>query len=761
MKLRLETGEVLHFAPGQKLQVEFPLNPFTFKAIELPRAYSFNLPASPENIAALELAHLPAVSTARSFKGFDSRLQVLGTELRGKLNLNKAARKSYDAQFAAVLPELGEFAERKIADILKDLVHEFADTDFAHLNTYLTAPDVPIHFPEMKIGNRIHNEFRNGAYHKPEQVDDPAPVPIVNLLYVFEKCVEAIGWRVRNPDWHTAYPDIAKIELCNRRPLPLQYDVSVETVDLSDPESGQGGLRTDVTTLNNVTLPESIRIADFLPDWTFGQLLNTLRGMFGLVITPDSKFRALDIRFADDTFSETAEDWTDSAEDAQEVEPYPFNGLRFKWAKDSADERLKNLPENAPESFEEAQAISELTATAEGAIGLVRSQNRYYTRNRLPNGDLEWQPGAFALSAYQTTPPGKKDVTEIAADAMPQQTTSLLLFDGRGGKIINNGGGKVRLAHVNTVQLRPALITLKNARNHPNSLPALVGQEANFYADLSMNFVQEEDNIEWTRQVAHRRALPDHQGGLIVADESGNVPTQAPRLVFWHGLTEGLFGEEYPYASFSNYNLKREKLAAFSLRWEGEEGLAATFYGRISKALTDARQVTQNFRLPADRIAKLRPGLRIRVRETVYVALSATVDFAEGDSHPLAKMRLLRTTQQGLGEAECTNTIVLEQFLDCEPEPQPEDPTLPPDVTNPRKRMASFEFWTGCLPQQTASFEFFTDCDDGGGTDPDPDPTKVTATFEFYRDCWPQQTATVQFFTDCSPTFTITIAEAC
>lgn len=731
------------------------LNPFDFDFLKGIATQPIGLRASKKNARLLRHPDLPASAAPDLFRPVAARLYLNSDIIAGTFTLIKASPKVYEGVFAADVSLLAEHKDKQLADLLAALEYEMPGRTLASLNA-LNTGDHPVAFPEVKFANRIYNRYINGAYVVEQSQATLGLIPFFKLMYVFEEAVKAIGWTV-NADWFAPFPDLGKLLLGNEReiigataqyggePFPVDYGVTFDGVPIPTIE---------LPALSEIELPEKLRVVDYIPNMTFGELLASLRGLAGLLIEADGKFKRINISFVERvTESPQVDDITDFCEPLPEVSPAEGESYRFSFG-DEDDPLTRNQPKNASGYNPAGEVISPAEiGEAQNANDLrfVVSLNRYFAA--LFNSDtqtLQWQ--SFAHANWPLIiGNGKK---EVATAFSPFHADYELDFEGRNGDI-SISADNVRIIHRNTVQYRPALIFLRNSKVYPNNRPSSVTADGALSLDTNLPFRGRETGVEWTRRVYYNRIIPESGREAIAASET--EPTAAnprPRILFWHGLQQGFDGTLYPYASPSNYAPTGQKLAEFAIRWENTEGLAETFYRNALKILESGRKVEIRAKLAANRVLAWRIGQKVKVRENVFFVLDAEFEASKNGVN-IVRLTLLKAFAPVLPPV-CERIVAIEEWIDC----RPADGIIPPRDNAPVFPAA------GKLP---LAVTFEADCDtteltvslfDCPDDEPPPDvPGRENLTVQFFTACAPQANLTVNFLADCVPVYTITIMQ--
>ncbi|WP_250632051.1 hypothetical protein [Rhodoflexus caldus] len=731
------------------------LSPFDFDFLKGIATQPISLRASKKNARLLRHPDLPASAAPDLFRPVAARLYLNSDIIAGTFTLIKASPKVYEGVFAADVSLLAEHKDKQLADLLAALEYEMPGRTLASLNA-LNTGDHPVAFPEVKFANRIYNRYINGAYVVEQSQETLGLIPFFKLMYVFEEAVKAIGWTV-NANWFAPFPDIGKLLLGNEReivgataqysgePFPIDYGVTFDGVPIPT---------IQFPALSEIELPERLRVVDYIPNMTFGELLLSLRSLAGLVIEADGKFKRINISFVERvTESTQVDDITDVCEPLPEVSPADGDSYRFSFG-DEDDPLTRDQPKDASGYTIAGEVISPAEiGEAQNANDLrfVVALNRYFAA--LFNSDtqtLQWQ--SFAHANWPLIiGNGKK---EVATAFSPFHADYELDFQGRNGDISVNGD-TVRIIHRNTVQFRPALIFLRNSKIYPNDRPANVTADGALSLDTNLQFRGRETGIEWTRRVYYNRIIPESGRAAIAPSETeATAANPRPRILFWHGLQQGFDGTPYPYASPSNYTATGQKLAEFAIRWENTEGLAETFYRNALKILESGRKVEIRAKLAANRILAWRIGQKVKIRENVFFVLDAEFEASKNGVN-IVRLTLLKAFAPVLPPV-CERVVAIEEWIDC----RPADGIIPPRDNAPVFPAA------GKLP---LAVTFEADCDtteltvslfDCPDDEPPPDvPGRENLTVQFFADCAQQANLTVNFLADCVPVYTITIMQ--
>lgn len=568
IKLVIE-GQAVQLVPGQEIRLKIKSGLLNFEVIEPTISYPFDLPYTDANRRAF--GHIDQVASTRKFsKEYDAQLEVDGLLLNtGKFVLEKVV--PYDGFSGYFKADAGIISSRKEESVLNflDEVLTLSHYSDAYSGQY-DGLDSDFVFPKLNYRTE-KSLFHNYPYATTANTFNRLCL-CVKIKYVLTKVLEGLGFE------------------------------AVYLIDdyLFNQAIFIGRQFLSSTPTNNVQLA----VRDFVPDMTVSAFLRSVKAMFGIALSFNSRTGKCKIGYLKDILSSTdVVDWTAKASPRPTIEQSKSQGsgtFSFGYAPEAGEEQIEPVitKNDLPIAFEHQEKVC-----------LVLRENQYYKAQAFesPAGTTQyaWQVAYPALLSQELEGLGK----DVHCDFVPLPNSFRYIYHYTDAKIIDNGNGKVRITNLGRGFPEQPTIRLTNVRNLGTEWQATTNRES-FHIDLPfLDYVEDESNVEFEWQVGdNNEPLPDVQLEL----------QQHPMVSLWHGL-QGI-SSPFRYAASSGYALVANfKLSPTALRWEADGGLLANQFADFITLMQHGKQVAHKTRLTLVDLLNFDPFRKVRIDGNEFV----------------------------------------------------------------------------------------------------------------------------------------------
>ncbi|MGB0521436.1 MAG: hypothetical protein ACPGJS_00680 [Flammeovirgaceae bacterium] len=558
-------GQAVQLAPKQQIRLKLKSGLLNFEVIEPTVSYPFDLPYTDANRRAF--GHIDQVASTRKFaQEYEAQLEVDGLLLNtGKFVLEKVI--PYDRFSGYFKADAGTISSRKEESILHflDEVLSFNHYTDAYSAQY-DALDSDFVFP--KLNYRTESSlFHNYPFAVTANAFNRLCL-CVKLKYVLTKVLEGL-------DFEPVY--LVDDYLFNQA-------IFIGKRFLSSTPAGAF----------------TLAVRDYVPDMTVSAFLRSIKAMFGIALSFNSRTGKCKIGYLKDILSATnALDWTDRAVPRPEIEEPESQGsgtFSFGYAAEANEEQLTPVvtAQDLPDAFENLDKVC-----------LVLRENQYYKASTYntpsETSSYGWQVAYPALLNQEVEGIGKA----VSCDFVPLPNSFQFIYKYTEAKIVDNGNGKVRITGLGRNFPEQPLIRITNVRSLGNEWQATTNRQANFIDLPFLDYEQDENNVEFEWQFGdNNELLPDVQLEL----------QQQPLVSLWHGV------HNYRYASAAGYSLTASfQLSPTALRWEQNGGLIADQFSDFIELLQNGKQVTHQVWLKLVEVLNFDSFRKVRIDGSEFV----------------------------------------------------------------------------------------------------------------------------------------------
>jgi len=471
------------------------------------RTSTFKLPCVPINQRFFDFPEVLANNNKEVFDvEYDAYETFNGNILyAGKFKLRSANRTYYEGFFKSDFGDITDFVGEKIVDLLAGEVFTFASQAFSELENY-TDSGSDVCFPTIKAKNIVYNKYpysaTAGADWQWNDTDDidyswfeflTSPLlPQFRWLYIFERLLGKIGYRIKNTDWNASRPDTNKLCIFSN------------------------------TTLKSLAgqLPQNFNISAHLPDLTLGQFFQQTRYLLGLWFTWDSKYKTVTIYFYKDLLdTNEADEWTNYVNPNHTASEAPYKGFSFQFQKDSNDDKSKDLPKDLKNYRIGTELISRNnlpipTASQANTVRMIRRENGYrlcrFMHNFNGTDIYGWELGTFDPVYENKYDDGGAKVNVLFS---PLNATDRITYKPNTANLRENIGDpqSVKIEYKKIIWYAPntlvSYIRLKGSKIYNNTIPYSTAAALPTHTFITADYVGNEDDVEFVTDPLKKEAV--------------------------------------------------------------------------------------------------------------------------------------------------------------------------------------------------------------------------------------------------------------
>jgi len=560
------TGDSLDLLPSTTLRLEWSNPIWDFESIPGTLIFPFQLPDTDRNRGLLRYAKV-ILRHGEPVVMLDAELRLGGLPfLAGKLYVNKSTNRDYQAHFASASGDFGpDIQDLQLRDLdlggPRDMHPPGSFWTQVMLDTVTAGPWPAsdwVFFPVRNYSFGAADESITMEFHGFGNFPGITEIcPVQNYWHgggFYWDWFRAFG---QSWGWNRVYtvPLLYVNYILNQIFSRGGYTMAGSW--FADPELGTLVLNTLKAWLHdNSAQARPVIVNEGMPDATVVEFLIALRKMFCLGMFFDATRKMVELRPFRDIYSSTAiDDWTDLASPAYELTHEPARDISFKFTRDTADQNLSEETHDLRGQQENPEVID---------------------FSMLPGGD---DPGDVRIV-----------LDEFRAYSVNDQPIRAWTFASH----LLHDYGPIK----GGITIETGFCPLAMFRGY-DTIP---------------------DDFEWTSPPAPPAfwKIPsiEQEGNYVIAHNI--VAPHGLRLLFYRGLVPDSNGDDYPMGSSDNYAWDGTRIAEYSLRWGGDDGLYNVWWRQWAEMMRATQRVNRRARLTISELLSLDMTRRKRIDGVNY-----------------------------------------------------------------------------------------------------------------------------------------------